>query len=45
VYLIEMPNFIDRNFDSPLGLLSLARESSGKKLGHVEIAESGATPE
>jgi hypothetical protein len=24
VYLIEMPNFIDRNFDSPFGLLSLA---------------------
>jgi hypothetical protein len=24
VYLIEMSNFIDRNFDSPLGLLSLA---------------------
>jgi phytoene desaturase len=24
VYLIEMPNFINRNFDSPLGLLSLA---------------------
>jgi hypothetical protein len=23
-YLIEMPNFIDRNFDSLLGLLSLA---------------------
>jgi phytoene desaturase len=25
LYLIEMPNFIDRNFDSPLGLLSSPR--------------------
>src|SRR4029453_18013062 len=25
LYLIEMPNFIDRNFDSPVGLLSSPR--------------------
>jgi phytoene desaturase len=25
LYLVEMPNFIDRNFDSPLGLLSSPR--------------------
>ena len=35
LYLVEMPNFIDRNFDSPLGLLS-----SPRALG--ELARLGA---
>jgi len=28
LYLLEMPNFIDRNFDSPLGLLSAPRAAA-----------------
>jgi phytoene desaturase len=50
LYVLEMPNFIDRNFDSPLGLLSsasalaqLARLGAFGRLG-VEVRKRFADP-
>jgi phytoene desaturase len=50
LYVLEMPNFIDRNFDSPLGLLSsagalaqLARLGAFGRLG-VEVRKWFADP-